>query len=67
MRTFLLVYTLYLGDKTLNGKMRIKNCQNELHAKLRLDGYLTKIHGQNRLVIHSCSPDLGIFKDIFGW
>lgn len=66
-------YTVYLKSGDINGKMRIKNCMDTLHAQIRLEGYLMRKHKDfKQLVVHSAREEFdidnafgGIFKDIF--
>lgn len=65
-KTYTLKYKVYGIDNVAikSGKMKVKNCDNELHAKLKLDKYLSKkIEGFGHLIIDSCEQYE--FKDIF--
>ena len=51
-----------------NKRTRVKNCVNELGAKMKLFNYLERKHGKAELVITSCYAEdgiFGMFGDIF--
>ena len=62
--TYVINYGVYLTDGFYeSGKIKVKNCMSEIHAKIKIEGYLKKKHEDfSRLVIHKCVHDiLGIF------
>ena len=68
---YLIDYEFYdkNGNKVKSGMMRVKNANNELHAKVKLEKYLALKYPTffNRLVVHKCTPDVpDIFTQIFG-
>lgn len=67
-------YTVRLKSGDKEGKMRIKNCMDTIHAQIRLEDYLKRKFKNDfqQLVVHSATEELdihnafgGIFKDIF--
>lgn len=69
MRTYILEYSALKenGDSIKYwGKIKIRNCDNELHAKNRLEKHLKeKFPNMYRLIIHSCRDDFEISSDAF--
>jgi len=73
-KTYLLEYKSYnsKGDIIKQGTMRVKNCSNELDAKIKLDRLFDKTLEDHRILeVSSCTPDIKIFsdnelKDFFG-
>lgn len=70
MRTYIIEYRVYLknGDTYHPPKMKIKNCDTELHAKIRLEGFIEqKYDGYKRMEIMSCTEDvMSVFGNLFG-
>ena len=70
--TYILTYNLYLLDNSyfLNKKMKVKNCSNELHAKIKFGEYMkTKYKDFSRLEIVDIRKDFLSstgFNNIFG-
>ena len=67
--TYLLTYSYRQGKLVKTGKMQIKNCDNELHAKIRLDDYLKRKIGDGVLEVSECEEHedmVGYLRSIFG-
>jgi len=70
-KTFIVDYEVVLKDNTriTNKQIKVKNCTNDLFAKLKLEKeFISKKYpGYKQLVITSCKEDyLSIFGDMFG-
>jgi hypothetical protein len=63
MKTFLIDYTITNINNVIESHtIRIKNCDSELHAKIKLNKYLIKHNKSNNLIINDCFDDSsGIF------
>lgn len=62
-------YTIYFtnGQCIRNKKANVKNCLNELQAKMKLNEYLKQKHPDfKELVINTCTEDLFSVFGIFG-
>lgn len=75
MKTFLIEYEIYKGDRLIkSGKIRVKNQENEMYAKVNLEKYLKrKDFNFDRMIVCECKEDFfgtfGFgkeFGDIFG-
>lgn len=64
MKIFLIDYTTTnLKNVVESHTMRIKNCDSEMHAKIKLAEYLKKHNKSNNLIIVDCFDDTsGIFS-----
>jgi len=68
MKTYTLAYRVNVRDGGYyTGKMRIKNCMGELHAKVRLEAYMKRKHADfQSLIVYDCTERMfGFFGDIF--
>jgi hypothetical protein len=71
MKTYIIEYIVYFNNITESHTTRVKNCENELYAKIKLEKYLqTKYNKFAKLKIEKCTEDIfsvfgGIFGDIF--
>jgi hypothetical protein len=70
--TFEIDYKIVYARKTSDIKtMRVKNCMNEDHAKMRLDKYIKKKYDEvQKVVVVDCRPTdktVEFFKDMFGF
>lgn len=71
-KTFILDYEIHFkdGHRDVGKKMRIKNCMGELHAKIRLEGFMKLLHQRtfDKIVVFSCMEDkpMGGLFDLFG-
>lgn len=64
-KTFLINYILILLSGSVEGKMRVKNKESELQAKIHLELFLKRKYPDFvRLIIFKCEPD--IISDLFG-
>lgn len=64
-QSFVIDYGLYFTDNRYEShQIIVKNCDNEFHAKIKLEDYLKKKHPLfQRLVVHKCMMDfMGIFQ-----
>jgi hypothetical protein len=67
MKTYVIDYKVYYTDNTVSQEhtIKIKNCDNDIHAKVRLEGYLIKKHKDKFKSLHviRCNEDyMGIFS-----
>jgi len=69
MKTYFIEYIVYFIDGN-NKKLaiKVKNCDGDLHAKVKLERYLQKKYIDfERLEVIKCNRDvMSIFGDIFG-
>ena len=68
--TYIIHYGMYYGaDKYKSGKMKIKNCLSEAHAKVKLEKFLIKkTEGFKNMVVYACTlDDLGFFDFMKGY
>ena len=60
-KTYLITYKMYAIGNTawsMTGKMKVKNCMSDLHAKTKLEDYLRRKHSDFKtLVVLSCMKD----------
>lgn len=65
MKTFIIDYRVFCKSGTYHPpKMKVKNCQSELSAKIKLEKYIEpKYEGYLRMEIISCESDM--VSDIF--
>lgn len=65
---YLIKYKLLKGEYPIKqGTMKVKNKQNELEAKIKLEMFLKKNNDFDRMIVDECIQDtLGIFDDLFG-
>jgi len=72
MATYIISWTVFnvLDVQVSSGKTKVKNAENELIAKIKLESYLKKKYNTfNYVIMDSCEKDFDIpdsFKDIFG-
>ena len=59
MKNYIIAYGIYYTDGTYTPhKTKVKNCMGELHAKVKLEGYLRTKHQLFReLVVYSCKEE----------
>ena len=68
MKTYLIEYKVTVkGGAFYTGRIRVKNCMGQLHAKIKLDDYMKrKYNDYETLQIIRCDEDvIGFFSDIF--
>lgn len=65
--TFRIKYQVFFTDNAPEMHIiKVHNCMGDLHAKIKLQGYLKKKHANfERLVVISCNPDMFGFFDMF--
>lgn len=58
--TYIISYGIYFNDGSyFSGKMKVKNCMSELHAKIKLEDYLKRKHNNfKQLVVYKCQMDI---------
>lgn len=66
--TFLIDYQLLNSDRIVkSGTIKVKNKQNELEAKIKLEEYLKKNNSFDRMIITKCEEDfLSTWNSLFG-
>jgi hypothetical protein len=66
---FKIKYSLYKGDDVIKwGTIKVKNKDNELEAKIKLEKYFRKKFTFDNMVIHLCEQDtIDMFGDLFGF
>jgi hypothetical protein len=53
--TYLIEYSYDRKGRTTRSKMRVKNCEGEFHAKIRLQDYISRRYEEStNFVVHSC-------------
>jgi hypothetical protein len=57
MPTYIIRYDIYCNRNLFGKETRVKNCQSELHAKVKLNEYCKKHPGFTHIIIHSCRED----------
>jgi len=63
--TYLVEYCVYWGSTAhRTGRIKVKNCMSEAHAKVKLEKYMQKKHQDFRqLVVYRCTKDtFGLFE-----
>jgi hypothetical protein len=69
-KKYIIKYTIELVDALplTNKEIKISNCMNDLHAKIRLEKYLEKKYiNFKKLIVHTCKEDyLNSFGNMFG-
>jgi hypothetical protein len=65
---YIIEYNLLKGEYPIKeGIIKVKNKQNELEAKIKLEIFLKKSYDFDRMIVNNCTPDtLGLFDDLFG-
>lgn len=65
---YLIKYKLLKGEYSIKqGTIKVKNKQNELEAKIKLEMFLKKYNDFDKMIVEECKEDtLGIFDDLFG-
>ena len=70
MKTYNVKYEIELtNDKIIHSKeINVKNCENGVHAQIKLEGYLKKKYSNfKKMVVHSCNEDvMSAFNEMFG-
>ena len=67
-RTYKISYTVHFTDRAPESRVtRVKNCDGEMHAKVKLDDYLKRKNATfDRLVVDSCEYDVSSIFDMLG-
>ena len=66
--TYTIEYGVYFGANSYESHViNIKNCMSEMHAKVKLEGYLRKKYPTfSSLVVYRCDKSImDMFSDIF--
>jgi hypothetical protein len=68
MKTYIVYYELHQNNGIVSGKMRVKNCMSEFHAKVKLEDYFKhKKSDFLKLVVHKVTNDIpDVFQSFFG-
>jgi len=68
MKSYIVYYELHQKSGVLSGKMRVKNCLSEIHAKVKLEDYFKNRKSDFlKLVVHKVTNDIpDVFQSIFG-